>query len=368
MAGKMDALMAEINKEFKEDLLHKGIAEYDYERIPFTSPRLNYMTFGGIPMGKLIEFYGEEHGGKTTTCLDIVANYQNMESMKADENPDYVQKTVVYADLENTLDVVWAQKLGVDVDNMYIFNPTNQGAETIFERLLAMIETGEIGLMIIDSIGVMVSNQALEKSVEERTYGGIAMALTNFSKKAEMLCHKYKCTIIGINQMRADLNSQFGGMTTTGGQAWKHNVSVRLEFRMGKYIDEKGNDLTRGAENPAGNYVLVSMKKNKTCPPTRRTGFYTLNYANGIDYLKDLVEVAIKFNLIDKSGAWYSIIDPETGEQAEKLQGAYRVYEYLENVENRDLLMKIEAYIDEQIKNRDGQDLDPARAAELAEN
>ena len=220
--SQMEALMKEINKEFKGDILHKGLAVYDYQRIPFTSPRLNYMTYGGIPMGKLIEFYGEEHGGKTTTALDIVANYQNMEDSKG----------VVYADLENTLDSVWATKLGVDFtrDNIWVMNPTNQGAETIFEKILQMIATDEIGLVVIDSIGVMVSNQALEKSVEDKTYGGIAMALTNFSKKAEMLCHKHKCTIIGINQMRDDMNSMYGGVTTTGGKALKFYSSIRMPY------------------------------------------------------------------------------------------------------------------------------------------
>jgi len=343
--SKMQELMKEINKEFKEELVHQGLASYDYVRIPFTSPRLNYMTFGGIPMGKLIEFYGEEHGGKTTTALDVVANFQNMQ--RNEENP----RGVVYGDFENTLDTVWATKLGVDVEdeNFYIFNPTNQGAETIFEKMLKMIDTGEIGLVILDSLGVMVSNQALEKSVEDKTYGGIAMALTNFSKKAEMSCKKHNCTIIGINQMRANLNSQFGGMTTTGGQAWKHNCAVRLEFRMGKYLDDKGNELTRGAENPAGNIVMVSMVKNKTCPPTRRTGYYTINYLTGIDYLKDLVEVAIKYGLIDKAGAWFSIIDPETGEVVEKLQGQSRVYDFLADDENTETLVKIESYIESKI-------------------
>lgn len=347
--SRMDELMKEINKEFKDDLLHMGLASYDYERIPFTSPRLNYMTFGGIPVGKLIEFYGEEHGGKTTTALDIVANFQNQEHIKSENDPNYVAKSVLYADLENTLDTVWATKLGVDLDNMYIFNPTNQGAETIFEKILQMIETDEIGLIIIDSLGVMVSNQALEKSVEEKTYGGIAMALTNFSKKAEMLCHKHKCTLIGINQMRDDMNSMYGGTTTTGGKAWKHNVSVRLEFRMGKYIDEKGNDLTRGAENPAGNIVMVAMKKNKTCPPTRRTGFYTLNYLSGIDYLKDLVDVAIKYGLIEKAGAWFSIIDPDSGEVLIKVQGAPKVYDYLSDLNNITVLQSIEKFIESKI-------------------
>ena len=160
---QIDELMKDLNKSFKSELVHKGIAQYDYERIPFTSPRLNYMTFGGIPKGKLIEFYGAEHGGKTTTALDIIANFQNDENARAEKYSTYVPKKVFYADLENTLDTVWATKLGVDVDDMYMFNPTNQGAETIFEALLKVIDTGDIGLIVIDSLGVMVSNQAYPK-------------------------------------------------------------------------------------------------------------------------------------------------------------------------------------------------------------
>lgn len=341
MGSKMDELIKSMNKEMKDDFIHKGVPKYDYDRIPFTSPRLNYMTYGGIPRGKLIEFYGEQHGGKTTTALDIVANYQNMKDAKG----------VLYADIENGLDTVWATKLGVqlDRDDFYLINPTNQGAETIFEQILHIIETDEIGLVIIDSLGAMTSNQAFEKSVEDKTYGGISMGLTNFSKKAEMYCKKYDCTIIGINQIRADMNSPYGGTTTPGGEAWKFLCSVRMEFRMGKYIDEKGNDLSRQAENPAGNYVLVSMKKNRTCPPTRRVGFYTINYLSGIDYLKDLVEVAIKYDIIEKSGAWFSILDVNTGEQIAKLQGQAKVYEYLENEENIQVLEMIENHINDLI-------------------
>ena len=341
----IEEVVQSLNKQHKEVLITRGLAKYDYDRIPFTSPRLNYMTFGGIPKGKLIEFFGENHGGKTTTALDVVANYQ--------QDPD--SKGVLYADLENSLDVVWARKLGVDFDreNFYVLKPSGQGAETVFEMIIKMLETGDIGLAVIDSLGVMMSNQAFEKSIEDKTYGGIAMALTNFSKKAEMLCNKFDITIIGINQLRADMNSPYGGMSTPGGEAWKFLCSARFEFKMGKYIDEKGNDLTRQAENPSGNYVLVSMKKNKTCPPTRRTGFYTLNYYTGIDYLKDLIEVAIKYNLIIQSGAWFAIVDPDTGEQIIKLQGQPRVYDYLEDLENIEVLKKIEAFIDKKIKEDD---------------
>ena len=103
----LDDLIKDMNKKAGETIVTRGLAEYDYERIPFTSPCMNYCTYGGLPMGKVIEFYGEEHGGKTTTALDIVANYQKLEG----------SKQVLYVDAENTLDVVWAHKLGVDTEN-----------------------------------------------------------------------------------------------------------------------------------------------------------------------------------------------------------------------------------------------------------
>ena len=338
MSKSLDELMKEINKEFKGDIIRKGVSSYDYERIPFTSPRLNYMTFGGIPMGKLIEFYGENHGGKTTTALDTVANYQHMDNARA----------VLYVDAENTLDVVWATKLGVNVDEMLIMNPTSQGAETIFEKVLQIIDTGDVGLVVIDSLGVLVSNKALDDSVEQKNYGGISQGLTNFSKKAEMLCHKHNCTLIGINQQRADMNSMYGGTTTTGGYGWKHNVACRLEFRQGKYIDSKYKELTRGAENPFGQYVMVSMTKNKTCPPTRRTGFYTLRFDTGIDYLYDLTELCLKYGIVEQSGAWYSIINAETGEQIARVQGIASVYNYFN--ENTDVLAQVEQWVNNKMQ------------------
>ena len=114
-------------------------------------------------------------------------------------------------------------------------------------------------------------------------------------------------------------------------------------------VDENGNEMNSRAESPAGNYVLMSMVKNKSCPPTRRTGFYTLNYEFGIDYLKDLVEVAMKYGIIDKSGAWFSIIDTETGELKAKLQGMSNVYKHLEDPENESTLTMIENYVDKQM-------------------
>lgn len=333
-------VMKEFNKKAKEDIVKQGLTSYSFKRIPFTSPRMNYCTFGGLPVGKLIEFYGEEHGGKTTTALDIVANYQQIEEAKK----------VLWCDCENTLDAEWAKKLGVDVDDMYILKPENQSAEEIFQFILDSIDTGEIGLVVIDSLGVMVSAQAMDKSMEEKTYAGISGALTTFGGKAEMACQKHQCTCIGINQIRDDMNSAWGGIKTPGGKAWKHNCTVRMQFTRGSFIDEKGNEIKRSSESPAGNIVLMSMTKNKSCPPTRRTGFYTINYEYGVDYLKDLVDLAIKYGIIDKAGAWFSILNPETGELIEKIQGQAGVNEYLENPDNESVLTLIEQYIDSQIQ------------------
>ena len=339
MGLKLDEIMKNTNKKFKEEIITQGLGEFSYRRIPFTSPRMNYCTFGGIPIGKITEFYGEEHGGKTTTALDIVANYQ-----KSGDKRD-----VLYIDAENTLDTEWAKKIGVDIDKMYILQPKSQSAEEIFQIICDSVDTGEVGLWVLDSIGALLSAQELEKTLEDKTYGGIAKPLTLFGKKIEMLMQRHKCTGIGINQIREDLNSTWGGISTPGGKAWKHFCAVRMQFSRGKFIDVKGNELTRSAESPVGNIVMMSMTKNKTCPPTRRTGFYTINYDKGIDYLRDLIEVAIKYDIVRKSGAWFDIVDIETGEILQgKIHGQASVYELLST--DADMLHKVEAIVDNVMK------------------
>lgn len=339
MGSKLDALIKDINKQAKEEIISVGLNSYDYRRIPFTSPRMNYCTFGGIPIGKITEFYGEEHGGKTTSALDIVSNYQVMDDAKE----------VLYIDAENRLDVEWAKKLDVDVDKMYILQPKGQSAEEIFQIIYDAVDSGEVGLWVLDSIGVLLSDQEVEKEIGEKTYGGISAALTRFGKKIIGPMARYGCTGIGINQEREDMRSQFGGLKTVGGKGWKYFCSARLNFKRGKFLDDKGNELTRAAENPAGNIVLMSMEKNSTCPPTRRTGTYTINYEYGIDYLKDLVDVAIRYDIIQKSGAWFEIINPETGELLHdgKIQGLTNVYDFLEDDDNAGVLEQIEQIVQE---------------------
>lgn len=341
----LDEIIKNVNKKSGSNIVGYGIPKRDYTRIPFTSPRMNYCTYGGLPTGRLIEFYGEEHGGKTTTALDIVANYQRMQ--ESEDKP----KKVAYFDAENTLDVEWATKLGVDVDSLILLQPESESAEDILQIILDMIDTGEVGLVVLDSIAAMVSAQEMDKTVADKTYAGISMPLTVFGRKAEMLCKKYNCTIIGINQIRDDLGAMYGNaIKTPGGRAWRHLCSVRMQFTRGSFIDEKGDEIKRSSESPAGNKVLMSMVKNKTCPANRRGGYYTIDYANGIDYLTDLLEVAIKYDLIQKSGAWFEIVNPDTGEVlTEKIQGMANVREFFRDESHEDILVFVEDYIDSKI-------------------
>lgn len=329
-------VIKDINKKYKKDIINLGCSkEYDIDRIPFSSPRLNYMLYGGIPVGRIIEFSGEENSGKTTTALDLVKQAQL-------KFPD---KRVVYLDCEQTFDNYWATKLGVNVEELVLIQPDNETAEQLFDMALDIMDTGEVSLFVIDSLGVMVSQQAYQKTMEEKTYGGISQALTLFSRKAIPICAKTGCTLIGINQMRDDMNSMYGGMITTGGKAWKHNCSVRLQFRKGDFIDDNGNKVSRASENPAGNLVLCSIVKTKVCLPNRKTGYYTLKYLYGIDYISDLIDVAIKEGFIYQSGAWYSLVG-EDGEiycdedcKPLKFQGKNSVIKFLnENAEWADKL------------------------------
>jgi recombination protein RecA len=337
MGQYLDEIMKNVNKTAKSEIMTRGLKDYDYERIPFTSPIMNRCLYGGLPVGKITEFSGEEHGGKTTSALDIVANYQQMEDARE----------VLWVDAENTFDFEWATKLGVNTETLYYVKPESQSAEDIFKIIEDAVQTGEVGLWVLDSIGVLTSASELDekKDYNDKTYGGISQPLTRFSKKIEMFMQKTKCTGLAINQEREDLNSTWGGTKTPGGKAFKHCCAVRLRFSRGKFLDEKGNELTRNAAEPCGNIVQMSMIKNKTCPPNRRTGYYTLNYETGIDYLKDLVEVAIMHDIIIKNGAWFKILDVESGEiLRDKLQGQASVYDVL--AEDSELLLIVENQVE----------------------
>ncbi len=340
--GQLDNLIKEINRQAKDNIAFKGLPHVRMKKIPFSSPRANYMLYGGIPRGRIIEFSGDEGSGKTTSALDLVGQAQRMfrreydtelndlqsrDKLNKEQSTRLVQlesvgsKRIVYVDCENTLDTEWAEKLRVDVDNLILLKPQAQSAEEIFQMVDEMVETGEVGMVVIDSLGVMVSQQALEKSIEDKTYGGISTALTKFTNVITPKLSKYDCTIICINQMREDLSASYVSYRTPGGKSFKHGCSVRIMFRKGDYINEEGREVRRGVDNPAGNFVDMKILKTKSCKPDRLNGFYTLRYETGVDIIADLVEVAIKYNLMTQNGSWYQLVDGETGEIIEDENG-----------------------------------------------
>lgn len=346
--SKLDALIKEINKEYKEEIAFNGndASLMKYELVPFSSPRLNYMLYGGLPMGRMIEFAGAEKSGKTTTALDMVKNCQ----LKFEKEGN--GRRVCFVDSENTFDVEWATKLGVKVEDLILIKPQEQYAEQIFEIMRSIIETGEVGLIVLDSVAQLVSKQAFEEDIEKKTYGGIAMSLTKFCNIIVPLLGKYNCMCIMINQVREDLNNPYNQFITPGGRGFKHNCSVRLMFQQGDFLDVNYKKLNRGCENPAGNEVNIRIEKSKVCRSDRRLGYYTLNYLQGIDYINDMIDVLLQLGGIIQAGSYFTLADIGTGEiltdeegKDIKIQGRSNLYKKLkENPELYELITKNISY------------------------
>lgn len=340
---KLEQLMKDWNKDSKALVAVQGLEREALPRIPFSAPSMNYQTYGGLPRKRVVEFFGPESSGKTTSALDIVKNAQmvfeqeweqkteelkekleNARASKASKTSikelemqlDSLQEPlkIVYLDLENTLDTEWAKKIGVDVDNIWIVRPEMNSAEEILQYVLDIFETGEVGLVVLDSLPYMVSQNLIDEELTKKAYAGISAPLTEFSRKVTPLLTRYNAIFLGINQIREDMNSQYNAYSTPGGKMWKHACAVRLKFRKGDYLDENGASLTRTARNPAGNVVESFVEKTKAFKPDRKLVSYTLSYHDGIQIENDLVDVAVEFGVIQKAGAWFSIVDLETGE------------------------------------------------------
>lgn len=368
----IDLKMAELNKKFKAQIINQGTDIIEVAKIPFSSPTANWMTYGGIPVGKITEFFGGEGGGKTTSALDICANAQKkfnevfeqhrekvldeIEQLKAKDTKDskkkadklmsdlmeYVERgprVVVYIDAEQTLDVQWAQLLGVDTEAMILVRPQEQTAEQILQIAIDLIATGDVGLCVLDSIPMLVSQNIFNEDMDKKSYGGISQALTVFCSKVTPHLTQQQCAFIGINQIREDLASMYNTVSTPGGKMWKHACSLRLRFRKDTLLDMNNGELTSRAENPAGNRVGIEIAKTKVCKPDRRIGYYTLNYTEGIDVLADIITVALQYRILKQGGSWYYYLDEEGNVEVDaenneiKFQGKAKLLDELRNDE-----------------------------------
>lgn len=313
----LSQVLKSIQKKFGDSVVKIGVDDLTVDGIlSLGSPTFDFCVYGGIPEGRIVELCGAEGSGKTTTAFLAAASYQRKELERNPENP----RSIILLDNEGTADPIWAKKLGYNMDvdapvPTIIIRPEAQSAEDIFDMALNMLKTGEVGLLIFDSIATLVPQQIVDESMEKQQMGGIAKALTRFANTAIGLLRKYKATLIAINQVRENITGYGDPLTTPGGRAWKHACSMRLMFKRGDFFDAEGNTLTKAAESPAGHIIQVCVLKTKVCRWDRKLGYMHLNYTRGVDVLQDTLDVALHFNFIDNSTQGsYRLVNPETGE------------------------------------------------------
>lgn len=386
----LDDIIAKVNKQYKQQLAVKGVGDFVIKRIPFTSPRLNYETYGGIPRGRISMFVGAESSGKTTTSLDSIKNAQKLfekewaeelvqlqekleqpkltktEKSELDERIKYLNKRgplkIVYFDAEGTIDADWCSKLGVDINNVYIFRLHQQTAEQFLQQVLDVADSDDVGLIVIDSIAGLVPQQIYEESLEKKNMGGNASVITMFVNKVIPKLSEHNITCIIINQIRGDFTNPYAEFSIPGGHALKHHCSLILAFKKGAFIDESGEEQKKSYETPQGNIVLVHVNKTKVFKPDRRVGFYTLSYDHGIDVVLDLFDVAVTYDIIAKAGSWFTIINPDTKEalldadgEMIKFQGKANMISFLR--ENPEVFEFIYDYINSRVSNKDSVNL-----------
>lgn len=267
-------------------------------------------------------------------------------------------KKVLYLDLEHSFDDSWAKKLGVDNEDIDIMQPPDVVAEDLLQTVQELIETSEVGLVVLDSIPSLVTKQELEKKYGERTVSALAGLLTIFFRKIVPILKRYDCTLLIINQERDNMDNPYVAQTP-GGRALKFYCSLRIQFRIGSPVDFLGNELPSNAENPAGHIVTAKIVKQKSAPWDRKNASYYLMAQTGIEIEMDFAQLAVKkYNIIEKRGAWFTCTKPGTGEILEdsngnpvKLNGMSKVIDFLKL--NPEYFKSIQDYILADISGED---------------
>ena len=309
--GRREALEAarlQIDKEFgKGSLMKLGDNKdvLDVDVIPSGSILLDEaLGVGGYPKGRIIEIFGPESSGKTTLALHAISECQKKDGIAA------------FIDAEHALDPVYAKNLGVNIDDLWISQPDNgEQALEITERL---VRSGAIDIIVVDSVAALTPQAEIEGDMGDSHLGLQARLMSQALRKLTGILAKSNTTIIFINQIRMKIGVMFGNPeTTTGGNALKFYASVRLDVRRIESIGKNADELT-------GNRIRVKVVKNKVAPPFKKCEI-DLMFGTGISKMSSLLDAAVKYDIIEKSGAWYSYKGEKIG------QGKDKTLEYLEN-------------------------------------
>lgn len=336
----LSAALSQIEKQFgKGSIMRLGDGKVaDIEAIPTGSIGLDYaLGIGGLPKGRIIEIFGPESSGKTTLTLQVIAECQKAGGSAA------------FVDAEHALDPSYAEKLGVNVKDLIVSQPDT--GEQALEITDMLVRSGAVDIVIVDSVAALTPKAEIDGDMGDQHVGLQARLMSHALRKLTGNIKRTNTLVIFINQIRMKIGVMFGSPeTTTGGNALKFYSSVRLDIRRTGSI-KKGDEVI-------GNETRVKVVKNKVAPPFKQAEFEIL-YGEGISRLGEIIEYGVKFDLIDKSGAWYSYTGNKIG------QGKENVKLFL--MENPEIQKKLEKEIKEKLFEQPSSDKKESKSSKKSE-
>ncbi|MCL1842511.1 MAG: recombinase RecA [Defluviitaleaceae bacterium] len=269
---------------------------------------------GGVPKGRIVEIFGPESSGKTTLALHIVSECQKLGGIAG------------YVDAEHALDPVYAKKLGVNIDELYISQPDD--GEQALEIAEAMVRSAAIDIVVVDSVAALVPRTEIEGEMGQATVGLQARLMSQALRKLTGITNKTNCIVVFINQLRDKIGVTYGSPeTTTGGRALKFYASVRIDIRRGEAI--------KVSENQVGSRTKIKIVKNKVAPPFRNCEV-DMMFGEGISKDGDLLDLGAQLDLVNKSGSWFSYGETRLGQGRENAKTYLREHPNIRNeIENK---------------------------------
>lgn len=298
----LDETIKEIEKQYgKGSIMRLGdAAALEVDAIPTGSLLLDRaIGIGGYPRGRIIEIYGPESSGKTTLALHAVAEVQKSGGKAA------------FIDAENAIDPVYAKSLGVNIDELILSQPDS--GEQALEISELLINSGAIDIIVVDSVAALVPQQELDGVIGDNTIGLRARLMSRALGRLSRAINRSRCTVIFINQIRQKIGVVYGNPeTTTGGLALKFYASLRIEIRKGEAI-KQGPEII-------GNKTNIKIVKNKVAPPFKSCQV-EIRYGEGISRLSEIIDLAVDYGLLEKSGTWFSYQGEKLGQGKENVRG-----------------------------------------------
>ncbi len=314
------AALTQIERQFGKGAIMKmdDPANFAVDKVSTGSIGLDVaLGIGGLPFGRICEIYGPESSGKTTLTLSVIAEAQKM------------GKTCAFVDAEHALDPTYAEKLGVNIDGLLVSQPDN--GEQALEITDMLVRSSAVDVIVVDSVAALVPRSEIEGEMGDSSLGVQARLLSQAMRKLTGSIKNANCLVIFINQIRMKIGVMFGSPeTTTGGNALKFYSSVRLDIRRTGAVKDK--------DEVIGNETRVKVVKNKMAPPFKQAEFQIM-YGQGIYKMGELIDLGVKEDIVDKSGAWYAYNGNKIG------QGKANSAKYLE--ENPEVADEIEGLIRE---------------------